>query len=264
MVYRRFTCLPRAGGVLISSLAFSYLQVLGVKVIARHSRPTVEVRRLLRHADEQRGHLGRVFWPLALVAVPVLFSRADRRPVPVGENTKTTALLAAGSASLMRRFPYREPRGLVPVAAIAGRLPAAVPAGPLAPGLAVAAAAGCAPPLPARWRRPLWSASRWRRPLRRPALNLFATAALAVALGSLAAACLYPGERLRCAGVFAAGLRAGGLGRPDAAGVLPLFLAGRVGLVDAAWGVVVSPPAPPVQTQGLARRPPRLAGVAIP
>ena len=44
-----------------------------------------------------------------------------------------------------------------------------------------------------------------------------------MALGSLAAACLYPGERLRCAGVFAAGCVLGALAAPDAAGVLPLF-----------------------------------------
>ena len=93
-------------------------------------------------------------------------------------------------------------------------------------------------------------------------------AALAVALGSLAAACLYPGERLRCAGVFAAGCVLGALAAPDAAGVLPLFVAGAVGLgaalaVPGAWlRVVFPPPAPPVQTQGLSGAARRLAGVA--
>ena len=92
--------------------------------------------------------------------------------------------------------------------------------------------------------------------------------ALAVALGSLAAACLYPGERLRCAGVFAAGCVLGALAAPDAAGVLPLFVAGAVGLgaalaVPGAWlRVVFPPPAPPVQTQGLSGAARRLAGVA--
>ena len=60
----------------------------------------------------------------------------------------------------------------------------------------------------------------------------------------------------------------GALAAPDAAGVLPLFVAGAVGLgaalaVPGAWlRVVFPPPAPPVQTQGLSGAARRLAGVA--
>ena len=65
---------------------------------------------------------------------------------------------------------------------------------------------------------------------------------------------------------FCGGL--GALAAPDAAGVLPLFVAGAVGLgaalaVPGAWlRVVFPPPAPPVQTQGLSGAARRLAGVA--
>ncbi len=59
-----------------------------------------------------------------------------------------------------------------------------------------------------------------------------AFAALAVALGSLAAACLCPGERWRCAGVFAAGCTVGALAAPDAV-CLPLAVSAGVGMAAA-------------------------------
>ncbi|MFR5908619.1 MAG: hypothetical protein ACLUFT_09885 [Gemmiger formicilis] len=52
-------------------------------------------------------------------------------------------------------------------------------------------------------------------------------AALAVAMGSLAA-CLCPGERWRCAGVFTAGCTVGALAAPVAAGALPLAVSAGV------------------------------------
>ena len=95
-----------------------------------------------------------------------------------------------------------------------------------------------------------------------------AYAALAVALGSLAASCLCPGERGRCAGVFAAGCTAGALAAPDAVSVLPLAVSAGVGVV-AALAVpgsvlhkIFPPPAPPVQTQGLGGAARKLSAVA--
>ena len=59
-----------------------------------------------------------------------------------------------------------------------------------------------------------------------PALSY---AALAVALGTLGAALLAPGERGRCAAVFLAGCAAGALAAPDAAGALRLLGAAGAG-----------------------------------
>ena len=89
-----------------------------------------------------------------------------------------------------------------------------------------------------------------------------------MALGSLAAACLFPGERGRCTGVFAAGGAAGALAAPDAAGVLPLAVGGGLGVcaalaLPADWlRAVFPPPAPPVQAQGMTSAARRLASVA--
>ena len=89
-----------------------------------------------------------------------------------------------------------------------------------------------------------------------------------MALGSLAASCLCPGERGRCAGVFAAGCTAGALAAPDAVSVLPLAVSAGVGVV-AALAVpgsvlhkIFPPPAPPVQTQGLGGAARKLSAVA--
>ena len=179
----------------------------------------------------------------------------------------TTALLAAGSAWLMRRFPYREPRGLCLWLAIAAACLQRCARGPLAPGLAVAAAAGLCAAFAGTLEETAVVSITLAAAITAASPNL-CYAALAVALGSLAAACLYPGERLRCAGVFAACCVLGALAAPDAAGVLPLFVAGAVGLgaalaVPGVWlRVVFPPPAPPVQTQGLSGAARRLAGVA--
>ena len=89
-----------------------------------------------------------------------------------------------------------------------------------------------------------------------------------MALGSLAAACLYPGERWRCAGVFVAGCTLGALAAPNAAGVLPLAVGGGLGACAAlalpgAWLRAVFPaPAPPAQAQGLSGAARRLSSVA--
>lgn len=92
--------------------------------------------------------------------------------------------------------------------------------------------------------------------------------ALAVALGSLTAACLCPGERWRCAGVFAAGCTVGALAAPDAVHAVPLAVSAGVGMAAAmalptgALRRVFPPPAPPVQAQGLSGAARKLSGVA--
>ena len=255
-----------AGGVLISSLAFQPA-VLGVKVIAALTA-TVAVRRLLQDKpNTKNAGIWAGCLALALAQAAVLFFAGGYVDLSQAAATGTTALLAAGSAWLMRRFPYREPRGLCLWLAIAAACLQRCARGPLAPGLAVAAAAGLCAAFAGTLEETAVVSITLAAAITAASPNL-CYAALAVALGSLAAACLYPGERLRCAGVFAAGCVLGALAAPDAAGVLPLFVAGAVGLgaalaVPGAWLRVVFPPtAPPVQTQGLSGAARRLAGVA--
>lgn len=93
-------------------------------------------------------------------------------------------------------------------------------------------------------------------------------AALAVALGSLGAACLYPGERLRCAGVFAAGCGVGALAAPSAAAALPLLAGGGVAVLgcmvmpEPLLRSIFPPPTPPAEAQGLSGAARRLSAVA--
>ena len=130
-----------AGGVLISSLAFQPA-VLGVKVIAALTA-TVAVRRLLQDKpNTKNAGIWAGCLALALVQAAVLFFAGGYVDLSQAAATGTTALLAAGSAWLMRRFPYREPRGLCLWLAIAAACLQRCARGPLAPGLAVAAAAG--------------------------------------------------------------------------------------------------------------------------
>lgn len=255
-----------AGGVLISSLAFQPA-VLGVKVIAALTA-TVAVRRLQQDKpNTKNAGIWAGCLALALAQAAVLFFAGGYVDLSQAAATGTTALLAAGSAWLMRRFPYREPRGLCLWLAIAAACLQRCARGPLAPGLAVAAAAGLCAAFAGTLEETAVVSITLAAAITAASPNL-CYAALAVALGSLAAACLYPGERLRCAGVFAAGCVLGALAAPDAAGVLPLFVAGAVGLgaalaVPGTWlRVVFPPPAPPVQTQGLSGAARRLAGVA--
>lgn len=92
--------------------------------------------------------------------------------------------------------------------------------------------------------------------------------ALAVSLGVLGAAALFPGERWRCAGVFLAGCGLGALAAPDWAGALRLLAGAGSGtllflLTPAATLRSFFPPlAPPAAAQGLGTAARRLAGVA--
>ncbi len=179
----------------------------------------------------------------------------------------STVLLAGALGWGFAHFPAREPRGACLWLAVGVACLQRFAAGPLAPGLAVAAAAGLCAALAGTLAQTAVLSIAVAAALTAASPSL-CYAALAVALGSLAAACLFPGERWRCAGVFAAGCAVGALAAPDAAGVLPLAVGGGLGMCVALalpgdWLRAVFPPlAPPVQAQGLTGAARRLASVA--
>lgn len=181
--------------------------------------------------------------------------------------TGCTALLAAALGWAFVHFPLREPRGACLWLAVGVACLQRCTLGPLAPGLALAAAAGLCAAIAGTLEQTAVLSIALAAAITAASPSL-CYAALAVGLGSLAASCLFPGERWRCAGVFVAGCTVGALAAPDAAGVLPLAAGGGLGLATAValpgeWlRTVFPPPAPPAQTQGLTGAARRLAGVA--
>lgn len=178
-----------------------------------------------------------------------------------------TALLAAGLGWAFASFPLREPRGVCLWLAVGAACLQRCAVGPLAPGLVLASAAGLCAAIGGTLEQTavlsiaLAAALTAAGPER-------AFAALAVAMGSLAASCLCPGERGRCAGVFAVGCTLGALAAPDAVSVVPLAVSAGVG-VTAALALpgsvmrrIFPPPAPPVQAQGLSGAARKLSAVA--
>ena len=178
-----------------------------------------------------------------------------------------TALLAAGLGWAFASFPVREPRGVCLWLAVGAACLQRCAVGPLAPGLALASAAGLCAAIGGTLEQTavlsiaLAAALTAAGPER-------AFAALAVAMGSLAASCFCPGERGRCAGVFAVGCTLGALAAPDAVSVVPLAVSAGVG-VTAALALpgsvmrrIFPPPAPPVQAQGLSGAARKLSAVA--
>lgn len=178
-----------------------------------------------------------------------------------------TALLAAGLGWAFASFPVREPRGVCLWLAVGAACLQRCAVGPLAPGLVLASAAGLCAAIGGTLEQTavlsiaLAAALTAAGPER-------AFAALAVAMGSLAASCLCPGERGRCAGVFAVGCTLGALAAPDAVSVVPLAVSAGVG-VTAALALpgsvmrrIFPPPAPPVQAQGLSGAARKLSAVA--
>ena len=178
-----------------------------------------------------------------------------------------TALLAAGLGWAFASFPVREPRGVCLWLAVGAACLQRCAVGPLAPGLVLASAAGLCAAIGGTLEQTavlsiaLAAALTAAGPER-------AFAALAVAMGSLAASCLCPGERGRCAGVFAVGCTLGALVAPDAVSVVPLAVSAGVG-VTAALALpgsvmrrIFPPPAPPVQAQGLSGAARKLSAVA--
>ena len=156
-----------------------------------------------------------------------------------------TALLAAGFGWAFAHFPAREPRGVCLWLAVVTACLQRCAAGPLAPGLALAAGAGLCAAMAGTLEQTavLSIALAAAITASGPAL---AFAALAVALGSLAAACLCPGERWRCAGVFAAGCTVGALAAPDAVHAVPLAVSAGVGMA-AAMALPTEPPGPRIR-----------------
>ena len=178
-----------------------------------------------------------------------------------------TALLAAGLGWAFASFPVREPRGVCLWLAVGAACLQRCAVGPLAPGLVLASAAGLCAAIGGTLEQTavlsiaLAAALTAAGPER-------AFAALAVAMGSLAASCLCPGERGRGAGVFAVGCTLGALAAPDAVSVVPLAVSAGVG-VTAALALpgsvmrrIFPPPAPPVQAQGLSGAARKLSAVA--
>lgn len=178
-----------------------------------------------------------------------------------------TALMAAGLGWAFASFPVREPRGVCLWLAVGAACLQRCAVGPLAPGLVLASAAGLCAAIGGTLEQTavlsiaLAAALTAAGPER-------AFAALAVAMGSLAASCLCPGERGRCAGVFAVGCTLGALAAPDAVSVVPLAVSAGVG-VTAALALpgsvmrrIFPPPAPPVQAQGLSGAARKLSAVA--
>ena len=252
-----------AGGALVGSMAFQPA-VLGLKLAA--ALAAVVVGRRLDHGRPRTGVWAGCL-ALAVCQGALLFFAGGILDLGQLVATGCTALLAAGLCWMMLHLPWREPRGLCLWLAVGVACLQRCVIGPLAPGLAAAAAAVlCA----------AFAGTLEQTAVLSIALAFAITAAspglcygaLAIALGSMAAACLFPGERLRCAGVFAVGCMLGALAAPDAAGAVPLAVSCGVGTAAALalpgeWlRAVFPPPAPPVQAQGLSGAARRLAAVA--
>ena len=256
-------CLAAAVGTLAAGIAFQPA-LLGIKLGAA-AVAAATVRRLI----DERPKAGLLAGCLTLAAAQMVqiillgglvnFSQT----VTVG----CTALLAAGLGCAFAHFPAREPRGVcLWLAAVTACLQRCA-VGPLAPGLALAAGAGLCAAIGGTLEQTAVLSIALAAAITASGPTL-AFAALAVAMGSLAAACLCPGERWRCAGVFTAGCTVGALAAPDAAGALPLAVSAGVGIAAAMavpGGVmrkIFPPPAPPVQAQGLSGAARKLASVA--
>ena len=256
-------CLAAAVGTLAAGIAFQPA-LLGIKLGAA-AVAAATVRRLI----DERPKAGLLAGCLTLAAAQLVqiillgglvnFSQT----VTVG----CTALLAAGLGCAFAHFPAREPRGVcLWLAAVTACLQRCA-VGPLAPGLALAAGAGLCAAIGGTLEQTAVLSIALAAAITASGPTL-AFAALAVAMGSLAAACLCPGERWRCAGVFTAGCTVGALAAPDAAGALPLAVSAGVGIAAAMavpGGVmrkIFPPPAPPVQAQGLSGAARKLASVA--
>lgn len=256
-------CLAAALGTLAAGLAFQPM-LLGVK-LALAAVAAAAVRRLING----RPGAGALAGCLTLTAAQVLQIVLAGGLFNPGQTVTVgcTALLAAVFGWAFAHFPAREPRGVCLWLAVATACLQRCAVGPLAPGLALAAGAGLCAAIGGTLEQTAVLSIALAAAITASGPTL-AYAALAVALGSLAASCLCPGERGRCAGVFAAGCTAGALAAPDAVSVLPLAVSAGVGVV-AALAVpgsvlhkIFPPPAPPVQTQGLGGAARKLSAVA--
>ena len=256
-------CLAAAVGTLAAGVVLQPA-LLGIKVgVAAVAAATV--RRLI----DGRPRAGALAGCLTLAAAQMVQILLLGGLVNLSQTAAVgcTALLAAGLGWAFASFPVREPRGVCLWLAVGAACLQRCAVGPLAPGLALASAAGLCAAIGGTLEQTavlsiaLAAALTAAGPER-------AFAALAVAMGSLAASCLCPGERGRCAGVFAVGCTLGALAAPDAVSVVPLAVSAGVG-VTAALALpgsvmrrIFPPPAPPVQAQGLSGAARKLSAVA--
>ena len=256
-------CLAAALGTLAAGLAFQPV-LLGIK-LAVAAVATAAVRRLA----DSRPRTGALAGCATLAAAQVLQIALLRGTVDLAQCAAVgcTGLLAAGFGWAFAHLPAREPRGICLWLAVLTACLQRCAVGWFAPGLALAAAAGLCAAIGGTLEQTAVVSIALAAALAASG-TVPAYAALAVALGSLAAACLCPGERWRCAGVFGAGCLVGALAAPDAPSVLPLAAGAGVGvaLAMAVPGSVMRkifpPPAPPVQAQGLSGAARKLSAVA--
>ncbi len=178
-----------------------------------------------------------------------------------------TAALAAALGWAVRRLPAEKPASLCLWLALLTACCQRFSTVYLAPGLLLAAAAGLCAAYAGTLEQSAVLSLALAAALTAASPSL-CYAALAVALGTLGAAVLCPGERWRCAGVFAAGCALGALAAPDVPALLPLAAAAGVALLlylacpDELLRTVFPPPAPPASAQGLSSAARRLSGVA--
>lgn len=178
-----------------------------------------------------------------------------------------TALLGVGFGAAIRALPPEKPRGVCLWMALLAACSQQFTAGIFAPGLVLSAAAGLCAAYAGTLEQTAVLSIALAAALTAASPGL-CYAALAVALGTLGGALLCPGERWRCAGVFAGGCLLGALAAPDAAAIPPLALAAALALLlyaacpDELLRMVFPPPAPPAAAQGLSGAARRLSGVA--
>ena len=190
-------CLAAALGTLAAGLAFQPM-LLGVK-LAVAAVAAAAVRRLI----DGRSGAGALAGCLTLTAAQVLQIVLAGGLFNPGQTVTVgcTALLAAVFGWAFAHFPAREPRGVCLWLAVATACLQRCAVGPLAPGLALAAGAGLCAAIGGTLEQTAVLSIALAAAITASGPTL-AYAALAVALGSLAASCLCPGERGRCAGVF--------------------------------------------------------------
>jgi stage II sporulation protein E len=253
--------LAAAAGTMIGALLFQPIQ-LAVELVGA-LLAIVAARRLVREH----------FWPVAASGGAVLLleqvAAGFGLPITGAQNAAVlcTAVLAVLFGAAIRRWPSEKPSGICLWLAMLTAATQSFTLYGFAPGLALAALAGlctayagslaqCAV-LAVALAAALSAAS--------PALCY---AALAVALGTLAAGCLCPGERWRCIGVFCAGCFFGALSAPELSGAWVLLAGAGCGVLlfavvpERLLRSLFPPPAPPAAAQGLPGAARRLAAVA--
>lgn len=201
-------CLAAALGTLAAGLAFQPM-LLGVK-LAVAAVAAAAVRRLI----DGRSGAGALAGCLTLTAAQVLQIVLAGGLFNPGQTVTVgcTALLAAVFGWAFAHFPAREPRGVCLWLAVATACLQRCAVGPLAPGLALAAGAGLCAAIGGTLEQTAVLSIALAAAITASGPTL-AYAALAVALGSLAASCLCPGGPGPLRRGVCGGLHRGGTGR---------------------------------------------------